>query len=52
VVIASTTDFWKQYSFDEFGGAEGAEPTIKAFGCENRCVAVGSTALVGERKRR
>lgn len=53
VIIASTTDFWTHFSLDEFGGVEGAEPTIKAFGCEtvNRCVAVGSTALIGERKR-
>jgi hypothetical protein len=33
-------------------GIEGAAPMIKSFGCDsaNRCVAVGSTSLVGVRK--
>jgi photosystem II stability/assembly factor-like uncharacterized protein len=51
-VIASTTNNWADFSFEEIEGIEGAAPTITSFGCEsvNRCVAVGSTALVGTRK--
>ncbi len=52
-VIASTTNNWADFSYDQIAGIEGAAPTIKAFGCKtvDRCVAVGSTALIGVRKR-
>ena len=52
-IIASTTNNWSDYSIDEIEGIEGATPTIKAFGCDppDRCVAVGSTSLIGTRKR-
>jgi photosystem II stability/assembly factor-like uncharacterized protein len=52
-IIASTTNNWADYSIDEIEGIEGAAPTIKAFGCDSadRCVAVGSTSLIGERDR-
>ena len=51
-VIASTTNNWEDFSYDKFEGIEGAAPAIKSFGCDsvNRCVAVGSTSLVGLRK--
>ena len=51
-VIASTTDNWADFSYEKIQGIEGAAPTITAFGCESadKCVAVGSTSLVGERK--
>jgi photosystem II stability/assembly factor-like uncharacterized protein len=50
-IIASTTNSWADFSYDKIQGIEGAAPTIKSFGCETakRCVAVGSTALVGVR---
>jgi photosystem II stability/assembly factor-like uncharacterized protein len=50
-IVASTTNGWDDYSIDEIEGIEGAAPTIKAFGCESveRCVAVGSTSLIGTR---
>jgi photosystem II stability/assembly factor-like uncharacterized protein len=52
-IIASTTNSWTDFSYDKIQGIEGAAPTIKSFGCETveRCVAVGSTALVGVRKQ-
>jgi photosystem II stability/assembly factor-like uncharacterized protein len=52
-IIASTTNNWADFSYDKIAGIEGAAPTIKSFGCEtiNRCVAVGSTALIGVRKQ-
>jgi photosystem II stability/assembly factor-like uncharacterized protein len=52
-IITSTTNNWADYSYDQIPGIEGAAPTIKSFGCEtvDRCVAVGSTALVGVRQR-
>jgi hypothetical protein len=48
--IASTTNDWADESIDEFEGIEGA-PAITAIGCKSvdRCVAVGSTSLVGTR---
>jgi hypothetical protein len=51
-IIVSTTNNWDDFSYDELEGIEGAAPTIKSFGCDsvNRCVAVGSTSLVGARK--
>jgi photosystem II stability/assembly factor-like uncharacterized protein len=51
-VIAATTNNWAEFSYEKIQGIEGAAPTITAFGCESadRCVAVGSTSLVGERK--
>jgi len=51
-VIASTSNGWDDFSYDEIQGIEGGAPTIASFGCEtvDRCVAVGSTALVGLRK--
>lgn len=51
-VIASTTNNWDDFSYEEIEGIEGAAPTIKSFGCDsvNRCVAVGSTSLLGVRK--
>jgi hypothetical protein len=50
-IIASTTKNWVDFTYDKIQGIEGANPTITSFGCEtvNRCVAVGSTALVGHR---
>jgi hypothetical protein len=51
VIIASTTDNWTDFSYDQIPGVEGMMPTIKSFGCEtvDRCVAVGGTALIGVR---
>ncbi len=51
-IVASTTNNWADYSIDEIEGIEGAAPTIKSFGCDSadRCVAVGSTSLIGTRK--
>lgn len=48
-IVASTRNGWKDFSYDKIPGIEGAAPTITGFGCESvdRCVAVGSTALVG-----
>lgn len=50
-IIVSTRDNWTDYSYDKIKGIDlqGVEPTISGFGCESvdRCVAVGSTALVG-----
>jgi photosystem II stability/assembly factor-like uncharacterized protein len=50
--ILSTTNNWADFSYEKIQGIEGAAPMIKSFGCEsvNRCVAVGSTSLVGVRK--
>jgi len=52
-IIASTTNDWADFSYDQLPGIEGAAPTITSFGWEtaDRCVAVGSTALVGVRDR-
>jgi photosystem II stability/assembly factor-like uncharacterized protein len=52
-IIASTTDNWADFSYDEIDGIEGAAPTVTSFGCESvdRCVAVGSTSLVGVRAK-
>lgn len=52
-IIATTDNNWADFSYDAFEGIEGAAPTIKSFGCEtiDRCVAVGSTALIGTRTR-
>jgi hypothetical protein len=51
-IIASTTNNWTDFSYDKIQGIEGAAATIKSFGCEtvDRCVAVGSTSLIGVRK--
>ncbi|HEX4729849.1 MAG TPA: hypothetical protein VH299_01195 [Solirubrobacterales bacterium] len=51
-IILSTTDNWTDHSEEKIQGIEGAAPTITSFGCESadRCVAVGSTSLVGVRK--
>jgi hypothetical protein len=52
-IIASTTDFWANFTLDQIPPiTPGQSPTIKAFSCEsvNRCVAVGDTVLVGRRK--
>ncbi len=48
-IVASTRNDWTDFSYDKIAGIEGAAPTITAFGCESvdRCVAVGTTALVG-----
>lgn len=53
-IIASTTNNWDDFAYDQIQGIEGAAPIIKSFGCEttDRCVAVGSTALIGVRNRR
>jgi photosystem II stability/assembly factor-like uncharacterized protein len=50
-IIASTTNNWADFSYQKIPGIEGAAPTITSFGCEtvDRCVGVGSTALVGVR---
>jgi hypothetical protein len=50
-IILSTTDSWTDHSEEKIQGIEGAAPTITSFGCESadRCVAVGSTSLVGVR---
>ena len=52
-IIASTTNNWADFSYQKIAGIEGAAPTIKSFGCETaqRCVAVGSTALIGVRNQ-
>jgi hypothetical protein len=52
-IIASTTDDWTDFSYDQIPGIEGALPTVTSFGCQtvDRCVAVGSTALIGVRNR-
>jgi hypothetical protein len=49
-IVASTTNNWADYSYDEIGDIRAA-PAISGFGCEsiNRCIAVGSTVLVGVR---
>jgi photosystem II stability/assembly factor-like uncharacterized protein len=49
--LASTTNNWADDSINEFEGIEGA-PALTAIGCKSpdRCVAVGSTSLVGIRK--
>ena len=49
-VVASTLDGFTTYSYDKIGDLRAA-PGISGFGCEsvNRCVAVGSTVLVGTR---
>jgi photosystem II stability/assembly factor-like uncharacterized protein len=51
-VIGSTTNNWTDFSYDKISGIEGKEPKVTAFGCASvdRCVGVGSTALVGVRK--
>ena len=50
-IVASTANNWTDFSYDEIPGIEPA-PMITSFGCEtvDRCVAVGSTALIGVRK--
>jgi hypothetical protein len=50
-IIASTTNNWTDFSYEKISGIEGGAPTITSFGCEtvDRCVAVGSTALIGTR---
>jgi hypothetical protein len=49
-IVASTTNNWTDYSYDEIGDIRAA-PAIAGFGCEsvNRCVGVGSTVLIGVR---
>jgi photosystem II stability/assembly factor-like uncharacterized protein len=50
-IIASTKNNWDDWSYEKISGLEGAAPTVAGFGCESvdRCVAVGSTSLVGTR---
>jgi hypothetical protein len=49
-IVASTLDGFATYSYDEIGDLRAA-PGVTGFGCEsvNRCVAVGSTVLLGIR---
>ncbi|HEY8581516.1 MAG TPA: hypothetical protein VIL49_01165, partial [Capillimicrobium sp.] len=49
-IVASTVNNWADFSYDTIGDLRAA-PGIAGFGCEsvNRCVAVGSTVLVGVR---
>ena len=49
-IVASTLDGYATYSYDKIGDLRAA-PGISGFGCEsvNRCIAVGSTVLVGVR---
>jgi hypothetical protein len=49
-IVASTTNNWADYSYDEIGDIR-ASPILAGFSCVtlNRCLAVGSTALVGIR---
>ncbi|MDO9486089.1 MAG: hypothetical protein Q7K25_08540 [Actinomycetota bacterium] len=49
-IVTSTVDNFKTYSYDKIGDIRN-DPAIKGFACEtlNRCVAVGSTVLVGVR---
>jgi photosystem II stability/assembly factor-like uncharacterized protein len=53
VVLATTTNNWADYSYDDLEGVEGKEPTLSGFGCESafHCVAVGATVLVGTRAK-
>ncbi len=53
-IIASTTNNWADFSYQQIQGIEGSAVTIKSFGCEtvDRCVAVGGTALIGVRNSR
>jgi len=49
--IATTTDNWKTYTYDEPPTVIGAAPTIKGATCitVDRCVVVGTTTLTGQR---
>ncbi len=49
-IVTSTTDSFSTYSYDKIGDLR-TQPGVKGFACEtlNRCVAVGSTVLLGLR---
>ncbi|MDO8730998.1 MAG: hypothetical protein Q7L55_00245 [Actinomycetota bacterium] len=49
-IVTSTVDNFASYSYDKIGDIRD-QPGVKGFGCEsvNRCVAVGSTVLLGLR---
>lgn len=49
-IVASTTNGWTDFSYDEIGDLRAA-PALAGFGCESvsRCVGVGSTVLIGRR---
>jgi photosystem II stability/assembly factor-like uncharacterized protein len=49
-VVASTTNNWTDYSYDEVGDITN-QPSINGFACEsvNRCVALGSSVFLGLR---
>lgn len=49
-VVASTTNGWADFSYDEIDGLRGAI-AVNSFGCESvdRCVAVGDGVLIGVR---
>jgi hypothetical protein len=49
-VVTSTVDNFVTYSYDEIGDIRAAVG-VSGFGCEsiNRCIAVGSTVLLGIR---
>ncbi len=49
-VVTSTIDYFSTYSYDEIGDLRAAVG-VSGFGCEsiNRCIAVGSTVLLGIR---
>lgn len=49
--VLSTANNWKDYSVDKLTGVQGGEVSVHGFACVtvNRCLGIGSTALLGTR---